>query len=116
MKKYEYQTCIRLPNILKEEIDNIHKFALKSCEPDLTILLDIQAETGIKRALGRNQSDQRFERKGKHFHQRIKDGYLTLAAIYPERIKVIDASQSVQSISDEVNQLIKPMLIDRRHK
>ena len=103
-------------NISKEEIDKIHEFALKSCEPDLTILLDIQAETGIKRALGRNESDQRFEQKGKQFHKRIRDGYLTLAAIYPKRIKVIDASQSVQSISDEVNLLIKPMLIDRRDK
>ena len=103
-------------NISKEEIDKIHEFALKSCEPDLTILLDIPAETGIKRALDRNESDQRFEQKGDPFHQRIREGYLKLAAIYPQRIKVINASQTVHSISDEIQQLIKPMLIDRRHK
>ena len=103
-------------NISKEEIDKIHEFALKSCEPDLTILLDIPAETGIKRALDRNEGDQRFEQKGDAFHQRIREGYLKLAAIYPERIKVINASQTVHSISDEIQQLIKPMLIDRRHK
>jgi dTMP kinase len=103
-------------NISKEEIDKIHEFALKRCEPDLTILLDIPAETGIKRALDRNESDQRFEQKGDAFHQRIREGYLKLAAIYPDRIKVINASQTVHSISDEIQQLIKPMLIDRRHK
>jgi dTMP kinase len=103
-------------NISKQEIDKIHDFALKRCEPDLTILLDIPVETGIKRALDRNESDQRFEQKGVAFHQRIREGYLKLAAIYSERIKVINASQTVHSISDEIQQLIKPMLIDRRHK
>ena len=103
-------------NISKEEIDKIHEFALESCEPDLTILLDIPAETGIKRALDRNERNQRFEHKGKEFHKRIRDGYLKLTNIYPERIKVINASQSVQSISDEINQLITPILMHRRHK
>ncbi len=103
-------------NISKEKIDKIHEFALEKCEPDLTILLDIPAETGIKRAIDRNESDQRFELKGKEFHKRIREGYLKLTTIYPERIKVINASQSVQSISDEINQLITPILKHRRHK
>ena len=102
-------------NISKKEIDKLHEFALESCEPDLTILLDIPAETGIKRALDRNESDQRFELKGKEFHKRIRDGYLKLTAMYPERIKVINATQSIQSISDEINNLIKPILTHRRY-
>ena len=103
-------------NISKEEIEKIHSFALKSCDPDLTILLDIPVETGIKRALDRNQCDQRFEQKGKKFHNRIRDGYLELASIYPERIKVIDAGQSVNFISNEINSLVAPILANRSNR
>ena len=42
-----------------------------TCEPDLTILLDVPAEIGIKRALDRNENNQRFERKGEFFHKKI---------------------------------------------
>ena len=103
-------------NISKEEIDKIHEFALNSCEPNLTILLDIPVETGIKRALDRNQRDQRFEKKGKNFHTRIREGYLELASMHPERIKVIDASQNVETISNKINSLVAPILANRSIK
>ena len=103
-------------NISKEKIDKIHEFALKPCEPDLTILLDIPIELGIKRALGRNESDQRFEKKGKQFHKKIRDGYLQLASLYPKRIKKIDASYSIENISEKIYQLIRPIILQGLNK
>ena len=97
-------------NISDREIDKIHAFALKTCEPDLTILLDIPAEIGIKRALDRNENNQRFERKGEFFHKKIRDGYLKIASSYPDRIKIIDGSQTIEKISDEIFQLVSPIL------
>ena len=97
-------------NIPNREIDKIHAFALKNCEPDLTILLDVPAEIGIKRALDRNENNQRFERKGDFFHKKIRDGYLKIASSYPDRIKIIDGSQTIEKISDEIFQLVSPIL------
>ena len=97
-------------NISNREIDKIHAFALKTCEPDLTILLDVPAEIGIKRALDRNENNQRFERKGDSFHKKIRDGYLKIASSYPDRIKIIDGSQTIEKISDEIFQLVSPIL------
>ncbi len=97
-------------NISNREIDKIHAFALKTCEPDLTILLDVPAEIGIKRALDRNENNQRFERKGEFFHKKIRDGYLKIASSYPDRIKIIDGSQTIEKISDEIFQLVSPIL------
>ena len=97
-------------NIPIREIDKIHEFALKTCEPNLTILLDVPAEIGIKRALDRNENDQRFERKGEFFHKKIRDGYLKIASSYPDRIKIIDGSQTIEKISDEIFQLVSPIL------
>ena len=97
-------------NIPKREIDKIHAFALKTCEPDLTILIDVPAEIGIKRALDRNENNQRFERKGKLFHKKIRDGYLKVASSDPDRIKIIDGSQTIEKISDQIFQLVSPIL------
>ena len=103
-------------NIAREEIDKIHEFALNTCEPDLTILLDIPFEIGIQRALGRNEINQRFEQKGKHFHKKIRDGYLKLASLNPERIKIIDASKSIDDISEEIYKLVTPMILQSQNK
>ena len=97
-------------NIPNGEIDKIHAFALKTCEPDLTILIDVPAEIGIKRALDRNENNQRFERKGELFHKKIRDGYLKIASSQPDRIKIIDGSQTIEKISDEIFQLVSPIL------
>ena len=97
-------------NISNREIDKIHAFALKTCEPDLTILLDVPAQIGIKRALNRNENNQRFERKGEFFHKKIRDGYLKIASSYPDRIKIIDGSQTIEKISEEIFQLVSPFL------
>ena len=98
-------------NISREEIDKIHEFALQTCEPDLTILLDIPFEIGIKRAFDRNENDQRFEQKGRYFHKKIRDGYLELASLYPERIKKIDASKSIENISKKIFEFVAPVIL-----
>ena len=65
--------------------------------PDFTILLDISVEAGLARKGGR-QLD-RFEQENLAFHQRVREGYLKLAAAEPERWLVIDAAQSKDGIA-----------------
>ena len=65
--------------------------------PDLTILLDIAAVDGLARKGGRQRD--RFEQENLAFHQRVREGYLKLAAAEPERWLVIDAAQSKDEIA-----------------
>lgn len=68
--------------------------------PDLTVLLDCPVEVGLKRAFARINStagarEERFELESVQFHQRVRDGYLALAAEQPERFAVVDGSLAI---------------------
>ncbi len=66
-------------------------------EPDLTLLLDAPAEIGGDRARRRGAAD-RMEQEQRDFHGRVREGYLALAARWPERIVVIDASRPIAEV------------------
>lgn len=76
--------------------------------PDLTILLDIEPEMGLKRAMTRNlqenkmQEEGRFEAESIEFHTRVREGYLTWAALNNDRIVVVNADQTPEEISEEI--------------
>jgi len=67
-------------------------------EPGLTLILDLPVEQG----LGRVATQQRYERMGKAFHERLHAGFLAIAAAEPERCTVIDATQSVEAVASDV--------------
>jgi dTMP kinase len=75
--------------------------------PDLTILLDLDPKDGLAR--GERGSDY-LERETLDFHQRVRDGFLELAAAEPDRWLVIDATKPPQEITDEVWQRIESMM------
>ena len=89
-------------------IKAVNEFAIEGTKPDLTVLLDIPVAKG----LGRKQAKMkdRFEAEETAFHDRVRDGYLKLAADEPERWLVIDASLPKASIGkiiwDRVSQLL----------
>ncbi|MEK7850282.1 MAG: hypothetical protein AAB275_00225, partial [Deltaproteobacteria bacterium] len=80
--------------------------------PDLTLLLDCPVETGIGRALERTSNnshirDDRFEREALAFHRKVREGYLALAQAEPERIKIVDARNDVESVRKEIWGIVK---------
>ena len=90
-------------------IETINELATKGIKPDLTILLDIPAHEGLSRKSTR--SEDRFETEDIAFHEKVRNGYLKLAAQEPERWFVIDATLPKAKISniiwDKVNQLLQ---------
>lgn len=66
--------------------------------PDLTILLDVPAETGFKR--NKEKKHDRFEKENLVFHQRVREGYLKLAKAEPKRWLVLDATKSREEIAE----------------
>ena len=87
-------------------IEKIHSRALENIQPDLTFLLDLPVEVGLKRAWKRLEKDQtredRFEKEAIDFHQRIREGYLTLARREPARIIVLDGMKDEQTLHREI--------------
>ncbi|KAF3977461.1 MAG: dTMP kinase [Methylococcales symbiont of Iophon sp. n. MRB-2018] len=73
--------------------------------PDLTLLLDVQVETGMDRVNKRAGLD-RFESEKKLFFEKVRSAYLTRAENNPQQIKVIDASQSLKKVQKDIVQIV----------
>jgi dTMP kinase len=76
----------------------VNKAATQGLMPELTILLDILVGEGLARK--RTEKQDRFEQETLAFHQRVRQGYLKLAADEPGRWMVVDASQSKRKIAE----------------
>jgi len=91
-----------------QTVKTVNSAGISGLRPDLTILLDISAEEGLARKGDKKQD--RFEREDIAFHQRVREGYLKLAADEPERWLVVDASQPKakvrQIIWERVSQIL----------
>jgi dTMP kinase len=70
-------------------------------EPDLTLLIDIDPETGLSRAIARKGAEQRFEEMGSDMQTRMRAGFLALAKGNP-RFAVIDGGRSADAVAEEV--------------
>lgn len=99
-----------------ELINRIHEAMGIVLNPDLTILLDLNAEIGLQRAIVNRSkaSDKndggRIEEEEISFHKRVRDGYLEISRHHPERIKVISAMGSINDINKKVIKIVKEYL------
>ena len=82
-----------------ERINMLNNIATNGRKPDLTFVFDIDIETSMARV---GKEKDRMERAGKDFHNRVRQGYLELAKQEPQRIKVLDATKSIDEIHREV--------------
>lgn len=76
----------------------LQRFTLGDFVPDLTLVLDLPVDLGLVRAAQRAGAADRFERLDNAFHQRLRDGFLEIAAAEPSRCVVIDATADVEAV------------------
>lgn len=87
-----------------EKLEFANRLATGGLRPDITFLLDLPVSQGLARAGARNKnagtiiSEGRFDSESRDFHERVRKGYLALAAREPERIVLIDASGSPDAV------------------
>jgi dTMP kinase len=91
-------------------VADLHRVALGGVEPDLTIVLDISVDEGLKRAASRRDIETRFERKGRAFHERLRQGFLDIAQRAPKRCLVIDAALPIERVHGAVLDALKSRL------
>ena len=79
--------------------------------PNLTLIFDLDPVEGLARAKARGGgSEDRYERKGLEFHQRLRDGFLKIAEAEPARCRIIDASASIEEVATRVHATVGPLL------
>ncbi len=94
-------------------LQQLNEVAVDGLWPDLTIVLDIDPEIGLKRATLRNleegkaKEEGRFEAEHISFHNRIREGYLTWAALNRDRIKVANAGATPDEVFDRIKSIIE---------
>ena len=80
-----------------EAIWKINEFAIESHMPDITLLLDVDVQTAMSRMADRQGKD-RLDQESMDFHHKVHDAFELIASMYPQRIKKIDATQSIDRV------------------
>ena len=96
---YAYQGYGR--GIPLQKISDLENWIQGALRPDLTLLMDLPVEVGMERA-GKRSAPDRFESEAWDFFERIRKGYLSIAAEQPSRVKVIDASQDLANVQAQI--------------
>ena len=77
----------------------LEQAAVGDCTPDLTLIFDLSAEDGLARAGARGTANEdRFERKGRAFHDKLREGFLAIAKSEPQRCTLIAASRYLDAV------------------
>jgi len=96
---YAYQGGGR--GISIEIIHQLESWVLSGFKPDLTLLLDLSVETGLSRARARGEAD-RFEIETVNFFQNARDTFLKIAQDEPDRVKIINAEQNLETVQSSI--------------
>ncbi len=97
-------------------IEQLNTLATSGLKPDLTLLFDLDPETGLQRARKRNKTNDkddmegRFEREDLPFHRRVRRAYLKIAENNPERFKVISADNTAEEIFKNSKSILKEII------
>lgn len=97
---------------LRATVDQLHNLMIGR-EPDLTLLIDMDPATGLSRAKGRQGTEERFEDFGLGLQEKMRAGFLALAAEFPDRFRTVDGAQDIDAVAADVLQLAKAALAAR---
>jgi dTMP kinase len=90
-----------------DDIRNVAQIAISNRWPDLTLILDIPAETSMARL---KRSKDRIEQRPMSYHQQVHRNYLEQAKADPKRYRVIDAQRSVDEVREEIWRAVQPLV------
>lgn len=98
-----------------EKLEAIKQASIGKLEPDLTLVFDLDAHRGLARARGRAGGEDSFESKDLSFHQSLREGYLKILDLYPNRCVYVDASKSIDNVSEFILANVGQRLSEQRN-
>jgi dTMP kinase len=99
---------MRGPN-LRNLVDMLNEKII-NCDPDLTIVIDIDPQISLKRAKSRETVEERFEDFGVEMQLNMRNGFIELAKEFSNRIEVVNGQQSVDDLSKDICSIVKAKL------
>jgi len=99
-------------NLPRETVLALHRIATAGVWPDLTIVIDVPAAEGLRRA-SRVRRQDRIEGEPQAFHERVRECFLELARQEPHRVRVVDGMQSPDAVADAIAVLVAGFLDNR---
>jgi dTMP kinase len=90
----------------RDEIETLETLVHGDLQPDLTLLLDLPVEQGLRRVAERGQAD-RFEQESRLFFEQVRNAYLERAAAAPDRFAVIDASRNMEEVWSQIDPVLQ---------
>ena len=93
-----------------DTVRKLHEIACGTLQPDVTVYLDVDLETGLARAKAGRERLDRMDQQSLEFHRSVRQTYLGLAAAEPQRFRVIDASPDPDAVEQAVWRVIEPAL------
>jgi dTMP kinase len=84
--------------LLFDDLQAVHQVSLGDFSPDLTLVLDLPSADGLRRAMRRSGRADRFEGLDQAFHERLRQGFRSIAAGAPERCVLIDARSDIDTV------------------
>jgi dTMP kinase len=102
-------------NLGIETVMEIDRIACHGVVPDLTLVIDIDAEAGLARAHRRNRShtgakESRIDEQAVEFHRKVREAYHLLAAREPQRVRLIDGNAAPEVIAESVWEAVRGFL------
>lgn len=85
-------------------INEVNRFASNHREPDLTFFLDVSPDVALKRQTHARQKSDRMEREPLEFKLRIRNGFLEIARLAPERFIVLNGNESIETIEEQIRE------------
>lgn len=95
--------------LAEDMVRYLNMLASKGLEPDLTILLDVGPEVGLKRASVKGKADN-FEKENMEFHGKVRAKFLEIAKNSPHRVVVINSEQEIDKVQDKIRKAIDAKL------
>jgi dTMP kinase len=86
----------------RQDLGELHHFVCNGFQPDLTLVLDLPVAAGLARAASRGGGEDRYERMGQAFHERLREGFCTIARDNPDRCVVLDARGDADSLRKRI--------------
>lgn len=102
-----------LGQVRKELLNAMQRVTIGDLKPDLTFILDLPVEVGLKRAAARRGSGpaDRFEAESLEFHQRLRNAYRTIASEEPRRCVLIDADADAETVAARIWRMVDERLL-----
>ncbi len=104
---YAYQGCGRGVDL--KLVADVNRVAIDGMVPDITFFLDIDPKVALQRRINSTGAD-RIEQEKMDFHMRVYEAYKRMALLYSDRIKTINATQTIEEISSQINDCLAELV------